>query len=527
MEHRRAIRVLGSIEVEGEAGPVGLGARQHVLLAALAAHAGSVVAADVLIEAIWLDAVDEDRTGALHTLVSRLRPRLPEGALVTRAPGYVLTADPDLLDVTRFEELVRLADGAAPAEALDLLDAASALWRGQAFGTVADREVVHARAVEVDEVRTVVQERRARLLLDLERPADAVVVLDSLLEQHPLRERPVALVMEALARSGRQTDALRRYDAFRDRLVNEAGLDPSAELRRTQDTVLNGDFEPIAAAVGSEGPPQPPLRLRPRTFERRPGERIAFATVGEGPSLVFMPGWISSLDAFADGTDPRGALLTRLAEHFTVTVFDRYGTGLSAAADVDTSLDASADEVRAIVDIVGGRTTLVASSAAGPAALLASAGNPSVDRLVFLCTYANGPALFTNPDHNASMIDLVEGSWGTGSRIIADMIVPGIDAVTRSVFAKFQRQTARPEVAAGYIRQIFEADASPALAQIDQPCLILHYRDDSAIPYEGSRQLALGIANTELVPLDGPFHTPPPEHVDEIAATIRGFVDRN
>lgn len=269
-----------------------------------------------------------------------------------------------------------------------------------------------------------------------------------------------------------------------------------------------------------------PLGLHPRTVERRIGEPIAYATIGTGPSLVFMPGWISSLDAFSDGTDPRGALVARLAEDFAVTVFDRYGTGLSRAAVVDTSLEASADEVRAILGVVDDHPTLVASSAAGPAALLAAAGNPTVSRLVMICTYADGPALFTNEQHIANLVDLVEQSWGTGSRIIADMIVPGIDAITRSAFARFQRRTATPEVAAGYIRELFRADATPALAHIEQPSLIMHYRDDSAIPFDGARQLALGIDRTELVPLDGPYHTPPREDIEHLAATIASFAQR-
>jgi len=519
------IRVLGSIEVASDSGPVSLGARQHVLLAVLAANAGSVVPADALISAIWLDGDADDRVGALHTLVSRLRPRLPDGALVTRSPGYLLTADPNVLDLARFEQLVRSAEDAPPADALELFEQASALWRGRAFGTVADREAVQPRAVELEELRTIVQERHARTLLDLDRPQEAVVLLDTLIDEHLFREQPVALVMEALTRSGRQTDALRRFSAFRKRLAEEVGLDPSADLQRIQEAVLNDGFARSPRMQTDEGstPAQFPLRMKPRMIERRPGEPIAYAQIGSGPPLVFMPGWISSLDLYADGTDPRGVLLARLAEDFTVTVFDRYGTGLSTAKDVDTSLAASVEEVRAIVDVVGHPATLVASSAAGPAAVLASAGNPAVGGIVFLCTYANGPALFTNPQNNTNMIELVEKSWGTGSRIIADMIVPGIDALTRSVFAGFQRGTARPDVAAGYVRRIFEADASSALSQIEQPCLIMHYRGDSAIPYEGSRQLALGIEDTELVPLEGPYHTPPPEHVDQIAAMICRF----
>jgi pimeloyl-ACP methyl ester carboxylesterase len=260
-------------------------------------------------------------------------------------------------------------------------------------------------------------------------------------------------------------------------------------------------------------------------MERRPGERFVHATVGAGPPMIFMPGWISSLDAFADGSDPRSALVARLAEDHAVTLFDRFGTGLSAADHVDTSIEGSIAEVSALLDRpMDDPTAIFAASAAGPAALLAAAESPHVDRLILMCTYASGPALFTNSQNRAHLRELVEQSWGMGSRILADMIVPGLDAITRSAFATFQRRTATPEVAAGYIEQLYTADATEVLPHVEQPCLILHYRDDPAIPFDGARQLAIGLPNAELVTLDGPYHTPPRSHIDHLVATIDRFV---
>lgn len=515
------IRVLGAIEVDGGNGPVSLGSRQRVLLAVLAANEGLVVPVDTLIESIWLDKASNDKLGALHTLASRLRQRLPDGSLVTRSPGYALEAGADILDVALVEALVRSASEAPPDEALLKLDEAAGLWRGPSFGSTADRPAVQLRAIQIDELRTIIDERRAEALVETGRAAEAVAVLEGIIKEQPFREQPIALAMEALARSGRQTDALRLYSAFREELAEQTGLDPSADLRRVEDAVLNDEF--TSASTGGGTAPAPALRLRPSTIERRPGEPIAYATMGSGPPLLFMPGWISSIDAFADGTDPRGMLLRRLAESFTVTVFDRYGTGLSSATDIDASLDGSVDELRAVLGVVDGPQTVFASSAAGPSALLAAAQNPAISGLVLLCTYASGPDLFTDSDNQSMLLELVEQSWGLGSRILADMIVPGIDATTRAAFARFQRRAASADVAAGYLRQLYNADASEALPLIDQPCLIMHYRDDPAIPYSGARQLALGIANTELVPLDGPYHTPPAEDIDDIAAMITRF----
>jgi DNA-binding SARP family transcriptional activator len=75
------VRVLGPLELASADGPVVLGLRQRLVLAVLVARVGRVAPADVLIEAVWGDDPPADPNGALQTLVSRLRARLPDGLL--------------------------------------------------------------------------------------------------------------------------------------------------------------------------------------------------------------------------------------------------------------------------------------------------------------------------------------------------------------------------------------------------------------------------------------------------------------
>jgi pimeloyl-ACP methyl ester carboxylesterase len=240
---------------------------------------------------------------------------------------------------------------------------------------------------------------------------------------------------------------------------------------------------------------------------------------------VFTPGWLSNLDAFSDGSDPRGRLVAALARRFTVTLYDRFGTGLSGGDASDFSLDASVDELIAVMTAVGEPATVYASSATGPVAVAAAARSDLVARLVLQSTYVSGPALFADPGVTGSMLTLVRSSWGVGSRLLAGLIVPGIPSVGQSEFARFQRRAASPTVAAGYLDQLYRADVSALLPDVPQPALVLHYRDDPAIPFAGGQQLALGLSNAELVAFDGAFHTPPPDHADAIVAAIREFVD--
>jgi len=236
-------RVLGPIEVVrvDEVSPVPLASsRQRLLLACLLAHAGQVVSADQLVEALWGDdALLADPADALQSHISRLRHRLgPSAAVETTPSGYRFTGA-ERLDAFRFEQLVddaRRADGLEAA--LAAWDGALSLWRGRAFLDVADHPVVLPVAGRLERLRVEASEARADTLLRLGRIADGLAAAATLATEEPLQERPVELVMRALAASGRSVDALRAYEAFRRRLANEVGLDPSPELRALEGEIL-------------------------------------------------------------------------------------------------------------------------------------------------------------------------------------------------------------------------------------------------------------------------------------------------
>src|SRR6185437_9607261 len=103
--------------------------------------------------------------------------------------------------------------------------------------------------------------------------------LQALVVEHPYRERPHALLMHALAASGRQAEALDVYTKIRGRLADELGIEPGAELRAAQTAVLRQEIAlaglpaGVVVAVGSHGGAAR-RRVRPRTSPRgRPGRR--------------------------------------------------------------------------------------------------------------------------------------------------------------------------------------------------------------------------------------------------------------
>jgi class 3 adenylate cyclase len=238
------VRLLGPLEVGVEGRPVELRRqKQRALLALLALRAGEVVSTDRLVDELWGEAPPKAAVGSLQNLVSELRKTLGAGALITRAPGYLLDVERDAVDAHLFERLAREARDATPRERAALLRDALKLWRGPALADVALEQSSGTEAARLEELRLAAWEDRLEAEIELGQHASAAGELEALVAKHPLRERPVGLLMLALYRSGRQAEALEAYRQARERLVDELGIDPSPELQRLEQGILRHEAE--------------------------------------------------------------------------------------------------------------------------------------------------------------------------------------------------------------------------------------------------------------------------------------------
>ena len=130
------------------------------------------------------------------------------------------------------------------------------------------------------------------------------------------------------------------------------------------------------------------------------GRRIAYATVGEGPPVVFGAKWVSHLEEEWD--DPRArSFYEDLAQNHLVVRYDRLGAGLS---DRDIPLPPTvATETRVletVIDATGGgapATVFACSCAAIVTASLAARSPERVDRVVFFGSYVSRCLLYTSP----------------------------------------------------------------------------------------------------------------------------------
>ncbi|HEY5661168.1 MAG TPA: AfsR/SARP family transcriptional regulator [Gaiellaceae bacterium] len=244
-------RLLGPLEAVVDGRPVALAAaKPRALLALLLLERNHVVSNDRLIDELWGEAPPGQATKTLQVYVSQLRKALGAERLVTRPPGYLLRVEDGELDLERFEELTKEARSLPPNEARDALGQALALWRGPP-------EPV---AAHLDELREAAYEDWLQASVE---SGDAVVPqLEELVAREPLRERPRALLMLALYRSGRQAEALELFRRTRELFVDELGIEPGPELRDLEQAMLRQDTDLRLKAVAPDGTPAPSRRRR-------------------------------------------------------------------------------------------------------------------------------------------------------------------------------------------------------------------------------------------------------------------------
>jgi predicted ATPase/DNA-binding SARP family transcriptional activator len=268
-------RILGSIEVVGDDGPLPLGApKQRALLALLLLNANTVVSRDRLVDALWGEEPPKSAVSSLQVYVHGLRRALGGDRIERHGAGYRLHLDPSSLDLSRFERLVDRAAAALvsgrAADAAEDLGVALDLWRGEPLADLAGEPVHEAEVGQLEEQRLRAVDLFHDAELALGRHDELVPELERLIAAEPYREHARAQHALALYRSGRQADALAACRTARELLVEELGVDPGPELQELERRILQHD--PALAAPDAPAPvrvqlPTPPTPLVGRRLE--------------------------------------------------------------------------------------------------------------------------------------------------------------------------------------------------------------------------------------------------------------------
>jgi DNA-binding SARP family transcriptional activator/Tfp pilus assembly protein PilF len=321
------LRLLGPVTMIIDGKTVGLGRRhERCVLGILALDAGRIVNTERLIALLWGDDLPVTARATLHSYLARLRGRLaPHGVeIVTTGGGYRAEVDPLSVDVHRFTAQVTHAAGERdPVRRAAVLTRALALWRGPLLADAADDQLRDRLGVGLAEQRLLAYELLAGAELHNGRHHQLLSWLTEVVEQHPTRESLVGLLMQARYRSGDVAGALDAFGAARQRLADDLGLDPGAELADLHRAMLGRREptppQPTAQPAGGPKPRQLPPGVA--TFAGRVPQLRMLDTMlaaGSGPQAAVV---ISAIAGTA------GVGKTALAVHWAHQIADHFPDG--------------------------------------------------------------------------------------------------------------------------------------------------------------------------------------------------------
>lgn len=270
MDARLIVRLLGGCQILLDGQPLGFGYdKTRTLLAYLvreSVHAPLGRAA--LAELFWPHSEDEaariNLRRTLHDLRQTLtlqmsgKPGLKREWLVTDKQhiGFQFQPPGDYwLDVDAFMAPMSLAPGEAPEQFIRRIESQLALYRGDFLQGVVLPEVpdfeswlTRQRGLMRRQAVTLLR-AQAQQQIALGQCSPAVDTLNHALTLDACAEDIHCLLMQVLAQSGRNAEALHQFDVCRTTLQKELGSEPAHQTRALVRTIRRGEISPSNTAV--------------------------------------------------------------------------------------------------------------------------------------------------------------------------------------------------------------------------------------------------------------------------------------
>jgi pimeloyl-ACP methyl ester carboxylesterase len=182
------------------------------------------------------------------------------------------------------------------------------------------------------------------------------------------------------------------------------------------------------------------------------------------------------------------------------------------------------NDIASLMDSVGSdQAAIMGLSETGKVALLFAATYPERTRAVIAYgSFAGGgddsPTYPWAPDPGqAAWLEDLQRNWGRGVLFLDEFAGSRRDDPHyREWFAKLERLSASPGAAVAVARMSMQTDVRDVLPMIRVPALVLHKRDDQAVPLEEGRYIAEHIPGAKFVELPGADHWPWIGHDDAI-----------
>ena len=338
----------------------------------------------------------------------------------------------------------------------------------------------------------------------------------SLLE--PASESIQALLIRLLRAAGRWREAEDQFQSAQRRL-EEFNVVHTGALRRAVQLPLQPASPTRADDRTERTPHAEPPRAKSASHEVQfcrtsDDVRIAYACVGLGPPVVWAAHWLSHI-AFSWESPIWRHWTEEFAKDHAFVHYDERGNGLSDWDNPTFSVEAFVRDLEAVVDALGfDQFTLIGSSKGGSTAIAYAALHPErVSRLVLYGTYAQGSRVRGDGagiETNEAMIALIQQGWAQDNpafrQLLTSLLLPDATLEEMGWFNDLQRVSASAANASRLLRSLGDVNVVDHLPGITAPTVVLHCRDDSAVPFEQGRLIASRIPNARFVSLESRNH---------------------
>jgi len=270
--------------------------------------------------------------------------------------------------------------------------------------------------------------------------------------------------------------------------------------------------------------------LEATRYARSGDVSIAYQAVGDGPPMLFVPGWVSHIEYMWE--DPAfGPFLRRLASFSRLILLDRRGTGLSDREIGLPTIEQRMDDMRAVLDAVGvERAALLGISESGPMCITFAATYP--DRTSALALYGTfaritateGYPIGVPPAVIEAFVERLYERWGDAAGVRVFAPSRANDAAFRTAWSKLERLAVSPSGIRALMRINMATDVRHILPIVRVPTLVLHREGDRPVPIALGRYIADHIPGARFVQLAGDDHVPHVGDVEALLGEIEEFV---
>jgi SARP family transcriptional regulator, regulator of embCAB operon len=231
------------------------GAKPRQLLQLLLVHQRSVTK-DELIDHLWGDRAPRDPIATLEAYVSVLRSNLQPGVsrdesvIATESGAYRFVRDRAIIDVDRFDALVRSLPAADLDERRSALVEACALASAPLLEDERYAEWLQPHRRHYDRLRLETMLASAELLVDLGQASPALDHAEMAMRADPSCEAAYHAAMRASSLLGRGDMVARFYQQCERALRLDLGVPPMEATTRLRDELLAGGRRLVGASAG-------------------------------------------------------------------------------------------------------------------------------------------------------------------------------------------------------------------------------------------------------------------------------------